>query len=262
MEISEHIEHLATQGDLLVRAAEQAPLTAPVPSCPGWQLRDLLAHLGYVHRWATAYVAEARPHWVDRLGEAELLKAAPPDDMLLGWFRDGHAALVATLRGADPGVQCWTFLDAPSPLAFWARRQAHETAIHRADAQLAAAPGEPPAALPAALAADGIDELVTGFGGRKPGKLADSPATLVIRAGAGTGAPAWTVVMGQPDAHVSRGADSAGTTGLGERYCEVSGPAPDLCLALWNRRPADGLDVRGDAGVLTTWLGRLHVRWA
>lgn len=262
MEISEHIEQLAVQGELLAQAPERAPLTAPVPTCPGWQLRDLLAHLGYVHRWAASYVAEARPHWVDRLGEADILNAAPPDDVLPGWFRDGHAALVATLRAADPAVQCWSFLDAPSPLAFWARRQAHETAIHRADAQLAANPGHPPAAFPPALAADGIDELVTGFGGRNPGKLADSPATLVIRAGTGPDAPAWTVVMGQPDARASRGADPAGTVGPGERYCEVSGPAPDLYLTLWNRRPPDGLDVRGDANVLTTWLDRLHVRWA
>lgn len=259
MEISEHIEHLAAQGELLARAAEQAPLDAPVPSCPGWQLRDLLAHTGYVHRWATAYVADAQPDWVDRLNEAEVLSAAPPDDVLTGWFRDGHAALMDTLRAADPAVHCWTFMDAPSPLAFWARRQAHETSIHRADAQLAAAPDQPPAAHPPALAADGIDELVAGFGSRKPGKLADSPATLVIRAGDGPGAPAWTVVMGQPDARVSRGAHPAAP---GERYCEVSGPAPDLYLTLWNRRAPDGLDVRGDSGVLATWLDRLHVRWA
>jgi uncharacterized protein (TIGR03083 family) len=259
MQISEHIEHLAAQGELLAQAAEQAPLTAPVPSCPGWQLRDLLAHIGYVHRWAASYVAGAQPEYVAGPTEAEVLGAGPPAGVLLGWFRDGHAALLATLRGADPAVRCWTFLDAPSPLAFWARRQAHETSIHRADAQLAAAPGQPPAAHPAGLAADGIDELVTGFGARKPGKLADSPATLVIRAGAGPGAPAWTVVMGQPDARVCRGAHPAAP---GERYCEVSGPAPDLYLTLWNRRPLDGLDVRGDAEILTTWLDRVHVRWA
>lgn len=259
MEISEHIEHLAAQGELLAQAAEQAPLDAPVPSCPGWQLRDLLAHIGYVHRWATGYVANAQPDWVDRANEAKVLSAGPPDDVLTRWFRYGHATLVDTLCSADPAVHCWTFMDAPSPLAFWARRQAHETSIHRADAQLAASPGRPPAAHPAALAADGIDELVTGFGGRKPGKLADSPATLVIRAGDGPGAPAWTVFMGRPDARVSRGADPPAP---GERYCEVSGPPPNLYLTLWNRCPTDGLDVRGDSGVLTTWLDRLHVRWA
>ena len=52
---------------------------------------------------------------------------------------------------------------APCPLAFWAPRQAHETAIHRADAESAAA------LLPECLAdfaADGLDELIMGFGRR------------------------------------------------------------------------------------------------
>jgi hypothetical protein len=44
------------------------------------------------------------------------------------------------------------------------------------------------------------------------------------------------------------------------RYCEVSVPASDLCLALWNRSPTAGLDVRGDGGVLSTWLERMHVQ--
>jgi uncharacterized protein (TIGR03083 family) len=260
MEIRDHIESLASDGGLLADAAERASLDASVPSCPGWRVRDLLTHVGYVHRWATGYVVEAHLKWVDRMGEEELLRAGPPDAELTGWFRAGHADLVSALRAADPALRCWTFLDAPSPLAFWARRQAHETAIHRADAQLAAAPGEAVSGYPAALAADGIDELVTGFGGRKPAKLADSPATLVIRAEDGTGPACWTVVMGHPDARAFRGAPPGGDPSAG-RYCEVSGLAADLYLALWNRRPADGLDVRGDAEVLATWRDRLHVRW-
>jgi uncharacterized protein (TIGR03083 family) len=263
MEIEQHIESLASDGELLAGAAERAPLDAPVPSCPGWQLRDLLAHVGYVHRWATRYVATAEAEWVDRAGEADVLRGGPPDGELIGWFRAGHAGLVSVLRAADPAVHCWTFLDAPSPLAFWARRQAHETAIHRADAQLTAGPGEPPGEYPAALAADGIDELVTGFGGRKPGKLADSPATLVIRTEDGTGPRAWTVEMGHPDAHASRGAPPPGRPpATGGRHCEVTGPASDLYLALWNRRPTDALTVTGDPTILATWRDRLHVRWS
>ncbi|MER6443505.1 hypothetical protein ABT275_45720 [Streptomyces sp. NPDC001185] len=40
-------------------------------------------------------------------------------------------------------MTCWTFNPArvPSPLAFWTRRQAHETAVHRYDAE--AATGRP-----------------------------------------------------------------------------------------------------------------------
>ena len=138
MEVSEHIDALTQHGTLLADVASQTPLDASVPSCPGWQLRDLLRHTGDVHRWAARFVAEQLPGPVPRLTQAQQLAGGPPDAELTGWFRDGHAALVATLRSADPGVCAWAFLPAPSPLAFWARRQAHETTIHRIDAELAA----------------------------------------------------------------------------------------------------------------------------
>ena len=50
---------------------------------------------------------------------------------------------------------------APHTVGFWQRRQAHETAMHRVDAQLAA--GEV-ATIDGALAADGIDEWFTIVG--------------------------------------------------------------------------------------------------
>ena len=138
MKVSEHIDALTEHGTLLADVASQTRLDASVPSCPGWQLRDLLRHTGDVHRWAARFVAEQLPGPVPRLTQAQQLAGGPPDADLTDWFRDGHAALVATLRSADPGVCAWAFLPAPSPLAFWARRQAHETAIHRIDAELAA----------------------------------------------------------------------------------------------------------------------------
>ena len=75
----------------------------------------------------------------DGIDRAGILGRGPADAGLIAAYRDGHAALVAALRDADPDLECATFMPAPSPLAFWARRQAHETAIHRYDAQSAAA---------------------------------------------------------------------------------------------------------------------------
>jgi uncharacterized protein (TIGR03083 family) len=300
MEIADHIACLRREGELLAEAAERSSLAASVPACPGWRVRDLLAHLGFVHRWATSYVAEGQTEMTSEPGEEEIIRLAPADEALVGWFRDGHARLVSVLAAADPAMHCWAFLPAPSPLAFWARRQAHETAIHRADAQLAAAAAGHGADLdpfPAGLAADGVDELLTGFGGRNPGSLSDAPATLVIRAEDGAAAPAWTVVMGQPRARVSRGLDPAagqaepgatssadpaagpsevgtmgpvdpaagpahaGPSGPASAYCEVTGPASALYLMLWNRGTAADIDVRGDAGVLATWRQNMRVRW-
>jgi uncharacterized protein (TIGR03083 family) len=295
MQIADHISCLRGEGDLLARAAERAGLDAPVPSCPGWRIRDLLAHLGFVHRWATSYVAAERTEATREPGEQEIAALAPAGESLVGWFREGHAGLVSVLAAADPAVRCWTFLPAPSPLAFWARRQAHETAIHRVDAQLAATAAGPGGELdpfPPGLAADGVDELLMGFAARRPQSLSDSPATLVVRAADGASAPSWTVVMGGPAAGVSRGARpaaTAGTAGMAGRagaspaaraemagpadagpvataapavaHCEVSGPAAGLYLLLWNRGTAAGLEVRGDAGVLATWRDRMRVRW-
>ncbi len=291
MQIADHIACLRAEGNLLARAAERAGLDAPVPACPGWRIRDLLAHLGFVHRWAAAYVAEQRTDMTREPGEEEIAALAPADASLAGWFREGHAALVSVLSAADPATRCWTFLAASSPLAFWARRQAHETAIHRVDAQLAVAAAGPGAELdpfPAGLAADGIDELLTGFAARRPQSLADAPARLVIRAEDGAATPCWTVRMGSQQAGVSRGPGPAttaaspwpgpaapaaggpdGPAGAGpvataapaEAYCEVSGPAPALYLLLWNRGTAAGLDIRGDARVLATWRERMRVRW-
>jgi Mycothiol maleylpyruvate isomerase N-terminal domain len=109
-------------------AALGSGLDAPVPSCPGWAMRDLLAHIGFVHRWVAGYVQNGRTEMVDEPDEAGVLAAAPPDYELLPWVAEGHASPVSALLSAPADLRCWTFLSAPSPLAFRARRQAHETA--------------------------------------------------------------------------------------------------------------------------------------
>ena len=164
VKIAEHLDALRRQGELMAAAADRAGLATAVPSCPSWQVKDLLRHTGYIHRWAARHIIECPREVIDGPSEAEILRGGAADPDLLDWFRTGHAALFETLTAADPAVECATFMPAPSPLAFWARRQAHETAIHRADAELAA--GEVPE-YPPDFAADGIDELITGFGQRR-----------------------------------------------------------------------------------------------
>jgi uncharacterized protein (TIGR03083 family) len=161
MDINEHIDALRHHGRLLADAAGRAGLDAAIPPCPAWQVKDLLRHTGYIHRWAARHITECPDAVLDGPAEEDILRGGAADPDLLDWFRAGHAALVETLSTADPGLVCATFMDAPSSLAFWARRQAHETAIHRADADSAS--GIRPEYDPE-FAADGIDELITGFG--------------------------------------------------------------------------------------------------
>jgi uncharacterized protein (TIGR03083 family) len=211
---------------------------------------DLVGHLGHVHRWATAHVAQRRAEPMEAREEAELFAQWPHDTGLMEWFRDGLAALVYALETAAPDLACWTFLPAPSPLAFWARRQAHETAIHRADAQSA---GGAITAYPPLFAADGIDELLFGFVSRPRGRLrADPPRALHLQAtDAGR---EWLVHIG-PERVEVRGE-------AGDAECTVSGPASELYLMLWNRRPADGLALQGDTGLLEVWRDLVQIRWS
>jgi uncharacterized protein (TIGR03083 family) len=246
MEIAEHIEVLRHEGELLSQAAADAGLTSEVATCPGWQVRDLLGHTGRVHRWATFYVTTgSREPRIDAATAASF--AAPDDRHLVDWFRTGHAALVIALAAADPDLACFTFLPAPSPLAFWARRQAHETAIHRVDAE---STGTAHTTFASPFAADGIDELLTGILSRPGGTLvADPPVSLAVAATDIDAA--WTVRIEPDHIQVLAGRNLADLT--------VTGPADDLYLLLWNRGDTRHCDVRGSIDVLDLWNARARI---
>ncbi|MFE3032692.1 maleylpyruvate isomerase family mycothiol-dependent enzyme [Streptomyces canus] len=237
METAEFIRILDREGQLLAAAAEQAGPDAKVPTCPQWQVRDLLRHTGAVHRWATAFVAEELTEFRPFPDEPAL-----DGEELLAWFRTGHRLLVDTLDSAAPDVRCWHFLPAPSPLAFWARRQAHETAVHRFDAE--AARGGTPEEPGRDFAADGIDELLRGFHARTKSRVRSTePRMLRVRASDTDGA-VWTARLTEEPPATELGEE-------GDADCEVSGPAARLYLALWNRLPFPR--VTGDASVAGLW---------
>ncbi|MFF7009142.1 maleylpyruvate isomerase family mycothiol-dependent enzyme [Streptomyces fimicarius] len=251
MQIAEHIASLSGEGRLLAAAAERAGPGASVPTCPGWQIRHLLRHTGMVHRWAAAFVTEGHTAYQPDGGEPALDGAE-----LLAWFREGHDHLVRSLEEAPADLDCWTFLTAPSPLAFWSRRQLHETTVHRVDAESAL--GGPLTPVPAKRAVDGIDELLTGFHARPRSKVRSrKPRTLRVRA-VDTEAT-WTVRISEdPPEAVRTAAPDAPDGGVD---CELSGTAEGLCLTLWNRLPLAALSLRGDRSVARLWTDNSAVTW-
>ena len=255
MEITEHIDALRCQGDLLADAATRAGLDASVPTCPSWQVKDLLRHTGYIHRWAARHITECPDAVLDGPPEADILRGGAADPDLLVWFRAGHAALVETLSTADPGLVCATFMDAPSALAFWARRQAHETAIHRADAESAS--GVRPEYGPV-FAADGIDELIMGFGQRRKYRpSADRDGSMQVCT-TDTG-HAWHV--GTEDGRIQARRQQHDSPA--SAACTITGPASGVYLFLWNR-PDDAqanVTVTGDRDFLAAWQSSVRVRW-
>jgi uncharacterized protein (TIGR03083 family) len=247
VEVARQIDHLESQGAALAAAARAAGMDTPVPTCPGWKVRDLLDHVGGVHRWAETMVSTARTTPTSAEEDA-LLFASVDDASRSAWFEDGLAALVAALRAAPLDLECWTFLPAPTPLAFWARRQCHETTVHAADAVIADA-GTP--SIATELATDGLDELLDGFFTRRRGGLKGAP-TFSLSFRATDVERVWTIDVGQEGASVSDRNDGA---------CRLIGSASELYLFAWNRTSPGALTVEGDGDVLLQWQGRATIRW-
>jgi uncharacterized protein (TIGR03083 family) len=253
--VSSYVAQLRNDGDRVSTVLAGADLDARVPSCPDWSLRDLIRHLGGVHRWATGFVFALDDHPKDTDLE-ELIGGWPADADLGPWFAAGHRALVQAIEEAPADLETWTFLEAPTPLMFWARRQAHETAIHRVDAELAVGRVT---GFPMAFAADGIDELLLRFASRPGRELpVDRPRSMTVRAS--DAERSWRITFA-PDA-LDIEADVTRNSGGPLADANVEGPASELYVWLWNRRETGGFEVRGDPGLLALWRDVLQVRWS
>ena len=247
----DHLEALARSGAALREAAAAAGPGARVPTCPAWDVTELVIHQGMVHRWAAANLRGEADH--DPAASQAEARAAVG---LLDWYAEGLAGLVDTVQATAEDAKAMVFLnDAPPPRRFWARRQAHETTIHSVDAVSAVCRRWPTAAdvdVDPALAADGIDELLMGFITRGNGRLhAAEPFTVLVRT-TDTG-HAWTL----------RISDGPIVTRLGDtRRPDVvfSGTAVQLYLSLWNR--ADEITTEGRSDLLNQWRQQIRIRWS
>lgn len=221
MDTDAFVRTLDREGGLLASAAEAAGVDAEVPPCPGWQVRDLLRHTGMVHRWATGFVAEGYTEYHPDGGLPDLDGAE-----LLAWFRAGHRSLVDTLSAAPPDVECWHFLaGAVTARVLGAAPGARDDRApdgRRGGARRVVGGTAPD------FAADGIDELLRGFHGRRKSRVrSEEPRVLRVRATDADGA-VWTVRLSQEPPAAER-------NGTGRADCELAGPAGQLYRALWNR---------------------------
>ncbi len=209
-------------------------LTTPVDHLGRWKVRDVVAHLGGVHRWAARIVDERS---MDGPGAT---KPKLDGEELLDWFDAGAEQLVTTLRSADQESDCPNFNPgSANVVAWWSRRQAHETTVHRWDMEKALGCTTP---IAAAVAADGIDEFLDVFVRTRGKQTLTAPITLNT-----TEPPrSWTLTLatkpGRLDVDVG-GEITADTT--------LAGEPEQLLLVLWGRLGLGDTDivVTGDSGV-------------
>src|SRR5918994_634017 len=172
----EHARSLIAENRRLGEMLCTADPETPVPTCPGWGLRQLLTHVGRGDRWAAMIVRERADARVDIRTVPD---GKPPADAAAAveWLADSAHLLLDAVATTGPDVPVWTFTG-PKPAAWWIRRRLHESTVHRADAAIALGV---PYEIEAELAADGVSEwldLLTARPVREDGPALPDGATL------------------------------------------------------------------------------------
>ena len=231
MDLAFYLEAIRRESATFAAAARR-DLEAAVPSCPDWDVAELVRHLGRVQRWVTGGLQAGATERFER-------GPKPPQDGVIDWFEDGAAALLATLAEVGLDRLVWNFAgDGPGPSSWWFRRQAHEAAVHRWDAEAATGEGTP---IETELAADGIDEFLTIV--LPPDMSGTGCSRLHLHRTDGAGE--WMVRFSPGPTEVTREHGKGDTA--------VRGAASDILLWLSNRSTGDGLEVFGDATLVARW---------
>jgi uncharacterized protein (TIGR03083 family) len=231
--IADQVERIRVEGEALAGAAESSPFDAPVPGCPGWDVEALLRHIGDVHRWAATIVRERVPERLQRDFAGPLGR-----EDLLAWYRDGHRALIETLVAASPDDVFWFWGPAPNALAFRARRQANETAVHRCDAESACG------SINQLTTVDALDALDEWFGLAVRRARAPDGGGRILRLVATDADATWNLILGDR---------VEVTSDRGRGHCELRGTASDLYLWSMNRQGVERVTVSGDDSLLQVW---------
>jgi uncharacterized protein (TIGR03083 family) len=240
---------LRADGPALRTACEEAAtgpdgLSGRVPSTPEWSVEDLIHHLGSVYRWVRSHVSRgvtSRPEQARAHVDSDL----PTGRAAIQWWADEHAELVQLLDTIDPQMPAWNWAPQAKRAGFWHRRMAHETAVHRWDAQIAVGSVDP---IEARLAADGVSEVLDTWlpAGRRRGPVDRSG---VVRLAATDADQQWFLrLRGEGVALLDT--DTLLDTDDHHTRALARGTASDLDLALWGRVPFDVLEATGDATLL------------
>jgi uncharacterized protein (TIGR03083 family) len=218
------------EGHALSTAARH-DFKAAVPACPGWDVDALLAHIGVIHHRTAGLARTAR---TERPTTDDGSQPVAPSGNLLGWYEAGLADLLDAFRTTDPATEVWSFIG-PSTVGWWHRRMAHETTMHRIDAEQATGAAGP---IETELALDGLGELLELFLPlRNGGQATGTGETVHVHATDADGE--WLLALRADGVGVERGHAKGDVA--------VRGPVADLLLWLYGRRPVDGLEVFGDA---------------
>jgi uncharacterized protein (TIGR03083 family) len=218
----QYLIHLSAEYQLLVSAIPDAPVD--VPSCPGWTTKDLAKHMAHVYL-GQAFVVETGSQAENK----EHLAPYPRTEDYLEFMGWGYEAITKALDINRPERPTWSWHHSDNSVDFWFRRMAHETVIHRIDAELAVGAVTP---IDEALALDGVDEVLDFL--PLTGSWPEVPnidfGIVSIVASAKSGSKVWDLSFTDKAATVSAAAEPNETARL-----VISGDAEAMDLYLWGR---------------------------
>jgi len=224
----------------MTAALAVVPPEAPVPSCPEWTARDLAVHAGlFAGFWAHVLC--------EGTGRPKVDVPDPPAEGIADWFAGVTGDLACLVDEIDPAAAVWTWHHEDRSAGFVARRAAHELAVHRVDAELAAGTQSP---IDAPLAADGIDEILL---------IVDSWQRDGRRVGYGAGERLHLRATDvDRDWHLVLGADGLRVVDAGPVDLRVEAGASDLEMLLYRRPTLGPVGRDGDDAVLDAWSRVFH----
>lgn len=229
-------------GRVAAISGDDVDIDQPVAACPGWGVGRLVGHIGRVHRWATAMLQADPPAFI---APGDLGSAPPRDATVFEWYEEGLAPMYAELERVELERPVLTWAG-EKDRRWWLRRLAHETAVHRFDAEQALSAPSP---IDGPLAADGIDEMFEVF---VPERFDAETFVKEGRAGETMHLHCtdvkgeWLVRFDADAVHVEREHAKGDVA--------VRGEASDLCLVLWNRLDAERCEVFGDRELFDRFL--------
>jgi uncharacterized protein (TIGR03083 family) len=239
MDYATFVDHVRHDGRRLAAAAS-GNLSIEVPACPGWSVSDVVSHVAevYEHKIVCTELGHAPDPW-------------PPtwhaDRDPVEWLADAHGRLLRMFEASGPDSPSATWWPPDQTVGFWARRMAHETAVHRVDVEAAIGTPTP---VDADLAVDGVDEILVIMlkGDWSDDADADAAGQRVTIS---TGGRTWCVTLRQESVEVTPGDAGA------DAAASIAGDPSDVLLWLWGRAPDACVLRSGDEVALRLLRSRL-----
>ena len=244
------VSHIRAESARFLDALRPAPSGSRVPTCPDWDVEDLLWHLTEV-QWFWGEIVRKR---LTESADVDALDLPRPDgrDQLLHQFEASSAALADVLESTPADTKAWTWAEEQT-VGFIRRRQAHEALIHRVDAEVTVEHRTP---LDTKLCTDGVDEALKVMYGGLPSwgrfvpddgqsvrfEATDAKTTWLVLIGRFSGTdPGDDKTYDEPDINCAA-FDNGGQTAA-----TIRATAADLNCWLWHRPTFEPVELEGNS---------------